>query len=64
GVVLEAFLGGDWFAHGSGAFSETKALVLGAFLAVLGFQVAFSAVFLSIFAAELRAQNQQDGGQP
>jgi hypothetical protein len=64
GVVLEAFLARNWFAHGSGTFSETKALVLGAFLAVLGFQVAFSAVFLSIFAAELRAQNHQDGGQP
>jgi hypothetical protein len=64
GVVLETFLAGDWFAHGSGPFSETKALVLGAFLAVLGFQVAFSAVFLSIFAAELRAQNNQDGSQP
>jgi hypothetical protein len=63
GVGLQAFLAGDWFAHGLGAFDETKALVLGAFLAVLGFQVAFSAVFLSIFAGELRAGSEPDGSE-
>jgi hypothetical protein len=64
GVVLQAFLAGDWFAHGFGVFAETKALVLGAFLAVLGFQVAYSAVFLSIFAGELRARNEPDASGP
>jgi len=64
GVVLQAFLAGDWFAHGFGVFAETKALVFGAFLAVLGFQVAYSAVFLSIFAGELRARNEPDASGP
>jgi glycosyltransferase involved in cell wall biosynthesis len=62
GIVLGAFLAGGWFAHGLGTFSETKALVLGAFLAVLGFQVASSAVFLSIFAGELRTRSGPDAG--
>jgi hypothetical protein len=64
GVVLGAVLGADWLAHGSGVFGETKALVLGSFLAVMGFQVALSAVFLSIFAGELRVRAEEDGTEP
>ena len=57
---LGAVLGGGWSAHGFGAFNETKALVLGSFLAVMGFQVVLSAVFLSIFAGELRVRAGAD----
>ena len=56
GVALGALLASDWIASGLGAFEETKALVLGSFLAVMGFQVALSAMFLSIFTGELRAR--------
>ena len=62
GVVLGALLGADWSAHGLGAFGETEALVFGSFLAVLGFQMALSAVFLSVFAGELRAREEDTSG--
>jgi hypothetical protein len=64
GVLLGAFVVGDWFAQGLGPFAEPKALVFGALLGVLGFEVALSAQFLSIFAGELRARNEADGSRP
>lgn len=62
GLALGALVASDWIASGLGVFQETKALVLGAFLAVLGLEVALSALFLSVFAGELRVREEADQG--
>lgn len=64
GLALGALLASDWIAGGFGAFEETKALILGAFLAVLGLEVALSALFLSVFVRELRIHNEAAGSGP
>jgi hypothetical protein len=63
GLVLGVLLAADWIARGSGTFDEAKALVLGSFLTVLGFQMTCSAAFLSIFARELHAWGEADQGE-
>ena len=53
GLGLSAWLASGWIRAGLGEFTDTKPLVLSLFLAVFGLQMVFSAVFLSIFTAEL-----------
>jgi len=57
-LSLAARLANEWARASFGTFTATKQLALTLFLAVFALQMLFSAVFLSIFAAELRRREQ------
>ena len=59
GWILGLFVA--WIRAGAGDFTDTRGIVLGATLAVLGLQVLSAALFLSIFQGKLGARANPDG---